>query len=398
MKIAVIPTHTGLLDNKIFAYGLHRDDCFAYLRYFKEIASNRGWEVNTFDKVEIKNMDKVIVLGFYFTNKIIESILALGGNNILGLFQEPPQIEPLYYDEVITSCFGRSLIPVSTFANNKNILYHGFPVSGEALKRVAFEDRKFIVSISGWKTSKFPGSLYQERFKVINYIQRKTKYVCDIYGQGWNRKTTIPYFSPHRHFKNYKGACSSKIETLKNYKFSICFENSNNNMGYVTEKIFDSMQAGCVPIYLGAPDIRDYVPPGCFIDLRSFASYEDLVRYLHSIDKERFEKYMYNINRFLCSDSYRKRLPNNFARFLITNVEKLNNDSKSTFNNDCRKKLLAINSINLIRSKRLANKLQGILLLMIHGGTREYKKIIGSILNSVEKRFGIDVVFTRIFS
>lgn len=41
-----------------------------------------------------------------------------------------------------------------------------------------------------------------------------------------------------------------KIAYLRQFKFNLCPENSNNK-GYVTEKIFEAIQAGCVPIYWG---------------------------------------------------------------------------------------------------------------------------------------------------
>lgn len=43
----------------------------------------------------------------------------------------------------------------------------------------------------------------------------------------------------------------NKIEYLKNYQFNLCPENSNHP-GYCTEKIFESIQAGCIPIYWGS--------------------------------------------------------------------------------------------------------------------------------------------------
>ena len=46
-------------------------------------------------------------------------------------------------------------------------------------------------------------------------------------------------------FKNDKNAY------LKNFNFNICSENSDCN-GYVTEKIFEAIKAGCVPIYWGS--------------------------------------------------------------------------------------------------------------------------------------------------
>lgn len=52
---------------------------------------------------------------------------------------------------------------------------------------------------------------------------------------------------------------NDKRAYLKNYKFNLCPENSNFK-GLVTEKIFDAIHSGCIPIYWGAennpePDI-----------------------------------------------------------------------------------------------------------------------------------------------
>lgn len=43
----------------------------------------------------------------------------------------------------------------------------------------------------------------------------------------------------------------NKSDYLRQFKFNLCPENSDN-MGYVTEKIFDAHKAGCIPIYWGA--------------------------------------------------------------------------------------------------------------------------------------------------
>lgn len=41
-----------------------------------------------------------------------------------------------------------------------------------------------------------------------------------------------------------------KIAYLRQFRFNLCPENSNNR-GYVTEKVFEAIKAGCVPIYWG---------------------------------------------------------------------------------------------------------------------------------------------------
>lgn len=50
-----------------------------------------------------------------------------------------------------------------------------------------------------------------------------------------------------------------KVKTLMHYKFSLAFENSNEE-DYVTEKLFQSLVAGTVPIVVGAPNIQDFAP------------------------------------------------------------------------------------------------------------------------------------------
>lgn len=48
----------------------------------------------------------------------------------------------------------------------------------------------------------------------------------------------------------------NKFKFLANYRFNLCPENSLGE-GYITEKIFDSIRSGCIPIYWGA-----YLEPG----------------------------------------------------------------------------------------------------------------------------------------
>lgn len=43
----------------------------------------------------------------------------------------------------------------------------------------------------------------------------------------------------------------NKLEYLKQFRFNLCPENSNNE-GYVTEKIFEAISSGCIPIYWGS--------------------------------------------------------------------------------------------------------------------------------------------------
>lgn len=74
-----------------------------------------------------------------------------------------------------------------------------------------------------------------------------------------------------------------KVEALKRYKFSLAFENSNEE-DYVTEKFFQSLVAGSIPVVVGAPNIQDFAPsPNSFLhikELKDAASVAKNMKYL----------------------------------------------------------------------------------------------------------------------
>jgi len=74
-----------------------------------------------------------------------------------------------------------------------------------------------------------------------------------------------------------------KMATIARYRFTLAFENAIAT-DYVTEKFFDPLLAGSVPVYLGAPNIDDFAPgENCFIDASAWDSAESLARHLVSV-------------------------------------------------------------------------------------------------------------------
>ncbi|GMH13412.1 hypothetical protein Nepgr_015253 [Nepenthes gracilis] len=69
-----------------------------------------------------------------------------------------------------------------------------------------------------------------------------------------------------------------KVETLKHYKFSLAFENSNEE-DYVTEKFFQSLVAGTIPVVVGAPNIQDFAPcPGSLLHIRELQDVDSVAK------------------------------------------------------------------------------------------------------------------------
>jgi hypothetical protein len=74
-----------------------------------------------------------------------------------------------------------------------------------------------------------------------------------------------------------------KLELLKDYRFSICFENIAKE-GYHTEKLFHAKVAGTVPIYWGHKSVENDFNKKCFINLVDYDSVDDLVEYVKYVD------------------------------------------------------------------------------------------------------------------
>jgi hypothetical protein len=78
----------------------------------------------------------------------------------------------------------------------------------------------------------------------------------------------------------------TKLEVIAAYKFTLAFENAIGE-DYVTEKFFDPLVAGSVPIYLGAPNV-DLLAPGeqCYINTADFADPRALGDYLLALHED----------------------------------------------------------------------------------------------------------------
>uniref|UniRef100_A0A6N2LVL4 Fucosyltransferase n=1 Tax=Salix viminalis TaxID=40686 RepID=A0A6N2LVL4_SALVM len=69
---------------------------------------------------------------------------------------------------------------------------------------------------------------------------------------------------------------------MSHYKFVLAIENTWTE-SYVTEKLFYALDSGSVPIYFGAPNVLEFVPPHSIIDGNKFKSMEELASYVKNI-------------------------------------------------------------------------------------------------------------------
>jgi alpha-1,3-fucosyltransferase 10 len=84
---------------------------------------------------------------------------------------------------------------------------------------------------------------------------------------------------------------STKLEVMAAYRFTFAFENSIAE-DYVTEKFFDPLLVGSVPVYRGAPNVVDFAPGDrCYVDAAAFAGPQELARFLAAMTDEEYHQY-----------------------------------------------------------------------------------------------------------
>jgi hypothetical protein len=98
----------------------------------------------------------------------------------------------------------------------------------------------------------------------------------------------------------------------------LCYETVKGWRGFVTGKIFDSFEAGCVPVYWGAPDVANSIPADCFVAREDFASEGELHAFLKAMPASVHAEYLERIRAFLSSP---RAVPYSAEHFVRTCVE-----------------------------------------------------------------------------
>jgi hypothetical protein len=181
-------------------------------------------------------------------------------------------------------------------------------------------DRRGIILVnSNKKAALSNGELYTERLRALKHFAGTGQ--IDLWGRLWENGLDgleAEYGDAVR--QTWRGPVDDKYEAMGRYKFAICYENMVLD-GWVTEKLFDCLYAGVVPIYLGAPDIDKAVDPECFVDARRFASYDEMQRYLDTMSADEYERLRTAGRDYLASAKYHQFSPDAFADRFIQDIE-----------------------------------------------------------------------------
>ena len=334
----------------------NRDDCLAPFRILREVALTRGIELHTLDVLLEQGRQPTF-------NLYLESVPVVhiaDCKNYLILFETKLTV-PLngnseylcQFDGIFT--WNLDLIDAqSNDPSRKSIgviprypfcLPNALPglYAVNTVTNPGFDKRPIFCSlIASNRHANLPDvrELYSERVKAIRWFEIHAPNDFSLFGSGWlvpqkrygrtgklryRLEKIIPFLLGRAVFPSYKGPAKTKFEVLAKSRFSICFENARDMRGYLTEKIFDCLFAGCVPIYWGDPDIQNTIPKACFIDFRDFLDlpdpYSALYSYISGMTESQYLEYQNAGRGFLVSPAFAAYTSLAFAESILGPIQ-----------------------------------------------------------------------------
>lgn len=150
----------------------------------------------------------------------------------------------------------------------------------------------FMGAVSSNKYSNHRLELYTFRKRLYRLISSVKKESFQLRGLGWEYLVLHkPQFLSINRYLNFlfrkmaitgkRLAITNKFEFLRSCRFCLVTENFKDSDGYITEKIFDALASGCVPVYYGS-GFKHSIPNKIFIDGYSFCNIRELI---HHLDK-----------------------------------------------------------------------------------------------------------------
>lgn len=306
MRFAVLPSIDEQLNDEYFKTKGKNDTNSYFVAGLKNEIKKRGDEIHTIDKYDdLKDVDYIIVnwprwaeirkiiLGKYNSKKRSSLSPKEILSKMIYVNAEPTSVLPINSPngyETLKQIFPIILTWNREWTDDKSIFRKNIPYPFYVdFGHLKYEKKKLLTAITADKYSNEPGELYSERRKVYSFFEKNYPDDFDFYGIRWHKEE----------HPGYKGTVADKASTFQKYKFAICLENTKGDMDYVTEKIYDCLCAGIVPIYGGAKNISEYVPSDCYIDYFSFESYEEMAKYISEMPREEYDGYISRIKAFL---------------------------------------------------------------------------------------------------
>ena len=304
----------------------------------------RAFQKSSFHISDLNESD--ILISINHSNSLYKSFMESGKTkkHCVLIRIEPYSVFPAQYSKRITDKYGLIISVGYKESDEGKYFYVGFPYSSlpnpnaqltngtSARQIIESEGFEELFTLNHWLNRKILISLIASN-KVSatsknNYSLRRDlaysfpMHTLNVYGGLWDanflkkldhrlrvaihaiRNRTFPnplsiYGSFFRRYKNFIGKLENKQSFVKDSKFSLIVENSNDK---VTEKLFDALINGSIPIYYG-PKLETMGIPGHKISLAG-----DNTKYIEekvaNISDQEVTLILIEIKRFLTSQSF----------------------------------------------------------------------------------------------
>ena len=138
----------------------------------------------------------------------------------------------------------------------------------DKLVDLKYNKEEKIKILSTVTSSKNHTSSAIKRVELIKNFCKKYPNILDIYGANW--KTNMREYKGELGFyHNKRNNNTTKYDGFKNYKYSLCLENSSEK-NYFSEKFTDCILSWTVPIYFGCSNIEKYFPKDSYYTIDVF--------------------------------------------------------------------------------------------------------------------------------
>jgi hypothetical protein len=273
---------------RIRVTGHSAEDCFPFgaagpWRNFANVFLSGGHQICDSDLAQpadvlIANSHSKKFMDYCENNKIVKERRVL-------ILWEPYVVETIRYKPEVLANYGHIYAPSINWAKKINGQPFNWPQDAIEPNPNIFkfwsERINSCVMLQGNKYSGRKGELYSLRRKVLKRLRINE---LSLYGTNWNRGFSFDWwhwsrsilnsklsdidlrscYGIGRKYMNYVGPVKEKEQTLRQFKISVVIENSAD---FVSEKLFDSVRAGCVTVYVGPP-LQEYgIPGGAAIQL-----------------------------------------------------------------------------------------------------------------------------------
>ncbi len=341
----------AMLANNIFLgteiYGM-KSDGFMF-RHLRELLAQMDIELNTQDITPPAEAYFVIYLDQVEKEVVTEKSFLI--------VTEPPIYSPDAWVPENHVRFRKVFMHDGQYEKNNPALYRqiNYAIDFEGMQELpvpeeeAYAKRRLACLINGSiskdKAQKEKNSLLWERYYIITWFSRFHSQEFDFFGRGIRKKLygmsfrglgllkkilpaavieKLAMLVQHKVYRVYKGEIDAlkKNETLANYKFNFCLENSTDIDGYVTEKLFDCFYTKTVPVYQGAPNVGELVPEECFVRYERFGSLDELYDYMKAMPYKEARKIFEAQHHFLGSEKARHLSTENYCLTILSELKK----------------------------------------------------------------------------